>query len=318
MTRKNALQTLHITCAIDDSFWFPLSVVLVSLFETNKQNKLHIHLFSASLSSENVNKFENLCKKHEQDFSFYQLQLKDFEGFPVTSRISLATYYRIIMPQYLSKDIDKYLYIDADIIVLRDLSPMFDTNLDEYVIGAINDATGIDCNMHSKHEIPETHLYFNAGILLINRKKWIEENVTEKTLNYIKSNLEKCQFHDQDALNATIFNRRLKLPPIWNNQIALYFLPKQTLSEIYGPDYIEALRKPAIVHFNGIEKPWHSESGHPFRSKFDKYVKLSGFKKPNNKTELKKWIKKNIIYKLLGWGTVNGYYYQKTKKVYQA
>ena len=312
MTQPNK-KPLNIACAIDDSFVYPLSVMLISVLENNTEENIFIHLFSVSLSDSFILFFEKLVKKYNQSFKFYRLDADIFKNLPVNDRISYATYYRILMPSNIDKSVDRFLYLDADIIVDGNLSPIFSIDLKDKVFGAVNDITAIDGNMHIKHSIPDNYLYFNAGVLLIDRVKWIECLATEKVLKYLKDFRSLCDFHDQDALNATLYKERYPLLPEWNQQIGLFFIEHSLLDKVYSLNYIKAIKNPIVIHYNGSEKPWHYVSEHPFRKQFIRYAKLVEDLSFKNTLSFKKFVKRFIVYKFIGWGRVNKYYYYKTK-----
>lgn len=46
---------------------------------------------------------------------------------PVILYISRATYYRLLIPQILSEDIHKVLFLDCDIIVRHSLRPLWES-----------------------------------------------------------------------------------------------------------------------------------------------------------------------------------------------
>lgn len=305
---------LHIACAVDDSFSYPLAVMLVSLFQNHPEELLRIHLFSASLSDDNVARLQKLAQRYKQELVFYPLQPHLFEGLPTNDRISKAAYYRLLIPNNICKTVEKFLYLDADIIVTKRISDLLNQSMENYIIGAVNDITAIEMKMHLKHSIPSDFLYFNSGVLLINRIEWEKENISHKVINYIASNKELCQFHDQDGLNATLYNKRLELPPVWNQQIGLYYTDIDVLNRVYNGLHLEALKHPAIVHFNGSEKPWHQVSAHPWKKEFRKYASQAlefSWREPWN---WRKQAKRTLIYGLVGWIRVNRYYYQKQQK----
>ncbi|MBK8805453.1 MAG: glycosyltransferase family 8 protein [Bacteroidales bacterium] len=176
---------IHIACATDDGFAYPLAVMIVSVLENHKNQKVCIHLFSALLSENNKSKIEQLVKKYNQSFIFYRLNPLDFKAFPTSDRISSAAYYRLLMPGKIDKKAKRFLYLDADIIVINNLTPLFDLNMGETIFGAIHDVVAIDWKLHKKHNIPEQYLYFNSGVLLINREKWENINATQKLQNIL-------------------------------------------------------------------------------------------------------------------------------------
>jgi len=306
---------LNIALAVDDNFVYPLSVLIVSLLENNKQNDIKVHLFSASIKEVNITKIKELINSYNQKFRFYKLNQSDFANLPHKDRISVAAFYRVLIPEVIEESVDKYLYLDADIIVLGDISPLFEIDLKDYVIAAINDIAAIDMKKHDKHNIPEKYLYFNSGVLLVDKNNWLKANAGQRILKYRIENHDICDFLDQDGFNGALFKERLSIPPKWNQQIGLYFISYNVAEKVYenSTDIIEALKQPIIVHFNGREKPWNQVSAHPFQREFDKYSGMISSFKYYEAFNWKKFIKRNFIYKIFGWINVNRYYYYKTK-----
>ncbi|MGC8140689.1 glycosyltransferase, partial [Salmonella enterica] len=49
--------------------------------------------------------------------------------------------------------------------------------------------------------------FFNAGVLLIDYKKWREEGIGERALEFARANKEICVRWDQTALNILLYKR---------------------------------------------------------------------------------------------------------------
>lgn len=307
---------LNVACGVDDSFVDPLLVMITSLLENNREAKIELHLFSANISEVNVERIRKRVFCYNMDFRFYPLKKEDFAGFPISDRISCAAYYRILMPDLIDSSVSRFLYLDADIIVNRDLQELFELDLNSMVIGAVDDLVTIDCNMHHYLRLPREYAYFNSGVLLVDVGKWKDGKFGERVMKFIASNYELCQFHDQDALNAVLFNYRFSLPPKYNQQIGVFILRKSGILKVYNADaLIEAKKDPVIIHFNGYEKPWQYRSSHPYRFLFSKYSKIALPNSTNKqKHTFKEWFKKQIFYKLIGWGRYNRYIYYKIKQ----
>ncbi len=305
---------IHIACAVDEAFSYPLAVLLVSCFENNKDNKIKIHLFSASLSKTTVKKFSQISNRYNQEFEFYELKDDAFNDLPVTNRISTAAYYRILIPENIDNFVDKYLYLDADMIVTGDLKPLYSVDLNEKILAAVNDVAAIDMEKHKKHSIPDEFLYFNSGVLLIDKNNWLRTNAGARVLHYRKENNDICDFLDQDGLNGALYKERLHLPPKWNQQVGLFYVDDKVAEKAYPDgDINEAKNNPGIVHFNGGEKPWNKVSAHPYKNQFKNYARMVKEFEYSEKTDIKKLIKRHIIYRFFGWSRVNRYYYLKTK-----
>ncbi|WP_084797857.1 glycosyltransferase family 8 protein [Neobacillus mesonae] len=64
--------------------------------------------------------------------------------------------------------------------------------------------------------IPAEYTYFNAGVLLMNLQKWRENKISSQVIQYIKEHPKLIKLMDQDALNAVLYDKCLKLEPKWN------------------------------------------------------------------------------------------------------
>jgi len=263
-------ETIHIACAADNTYVQHTGVMLTSLFENNTSNNIHIHLFSAAFSEENKNHIENIVKKYRQSFSFYTLEQSLFDGCYISHHVSYATYYRIVIPKIIDKNISKILYLDTDIIVRKDLLPFWQTNIENAIIGAVLEPLFDD---FKRLNIPPENKYFNAGILMINIESWVSNNLTDIIFTYISNYKNLLTFWDQDALNANLYKNWFSLPPKWNQQSAVFELSRKKLLEVYREKELdEALNDPSIVHYTGSSKPWDYLNLHPMKGEYFKYL----------------------------------------------
>ncbi|MCI8961633.1 MAG: lipopolysaccharide biosynthesis protein [Clostridia bacterium] len=101
---------------------------------------------------------------------------------------------------------DKLLYLDIDIMVGKDISILYNINIEDYEYAAVREKYG------SKLIRPD---YINAGMLLLNIKKIKETKLLEKARKLIKT--KKLLFADQDAIFRST-TKKLILPRIYNEQ----------------------------------------------------------------------------------------------------
>lgn len=101
---------------------------------------------------------------------------------------------------------DKLLYLDIDIMVGKDISILYNINIEDYEYAAVREKYG------SKLIRPD---YINAGMLLLNMKKIKETKLLEKARELIKT--KKLLFADQDAIFRST-TKKLILPRIYNEQ----------------------------------------------------------------------------------------------------
>ena len=103
-------------------------------------------------------------------------------------------------------------------------------------------------------------------------------------LKFINESSEKLLYHDQDALNAILYNKWLSIDVKWNVQTHM-FSPNVKIKFIDDISLRYALKKPHIIHYTGRGKPWHYIAVHPLRKNYYKYLEFTpwrGFRSKSN------------------------------------
>lgn len=214
--------------------------------------EITVYLLNHSLSLEDIRKSENyLRKKCSITMKCINVKNTMFDQMTLGNQhFSIEMYYRILAQFFLPDCIDRVLWLDADIIVLKSLSDFYHQDFDgkKYVAAA-------DCGVNNskywkpikgKLGLPETYVYFNSGVLLINleclRKETSEDSIIAKTFMI----REKLTLPDQDILNY-LYHDDVKYADwkIYNYQYA-------------GETGIEAedFQRIAVLHYVGRNKPW--------------------------------------------------------------
>ena len=204
-----------------------------------------------------------------------------FPNIPNT-HVSEATYYRLFIENYLPKTLDRLVYLDADIVCLKNPIPYLNQELDKLeksqcLVAARTEVLKreVDKRYVNNSDTPWVRLsineeYFNAGIMIINFKKWIEEGYTSKFLNKLKKLNSKIIMWDQDVLNAVINGDYSKL--------SLFFNFKDNDLESRKDKNTYNFEEIIFYHFAGSGKPWKTNGA--FRRSSDFYH--SNYRKINN------------------------------------
>lgn len=203
---------------------------MLSLFDnTNAEVTIHI-LHDNTLTDDNRDKFTYLAGRYGQLVKFYNVEelcadkiAEIKETFPkaAETRFSLATFYRFFIPQVLSPDIGKAIYLDSDIIVNLDIKSLWQIELGEKILGVItHEAIGMISAVKSRPICTDGFIRFedsfNAGVLLMNLNLLRNEAAKlSEGLNFLREHPEN-KFLDQDILNYCFSTRTLKLPVKFN------------------------------------------------------------------------------------------------------
>ena len=156
--------------------------------------------------------------------------------------LSYATFFRYFIADEVQED--RVLYLDSDMIVHSKLDDLFTLDLQGYAIAAVQDFN---------HEGWLTT--FNAGMLLIDAKKWREKNSTQNLLELTAQHHEHV-YGDQGVLNMYFGDQWLHLDKEYNFMVGLdQFLHLSGNREWYQSDYYGNY-EPKIIHYTSESKPW--------------------------------------------------------------
>lgn len=258
-----------------------VSALFVSILENcmNKQAIFDFYVIDDNIDYKSKQLMLDTLVDYQATLHFLNINKKYFKNVVESDRIPQTAYFRIAIPElFRGKGVDKLLYLDCDMIAVTDIRDLWEKDLGNYTLGAVEDA-----GFHNRLELmgieTDSKLYFNSGLMLINVKKWLDEDITRRVLNYIQNNPEKLKFHDQDALNAILHDQWLPLHPHWNAQS--YIMKK----EIEHPNpagekaYEETRKAPKIIHFSGHVKPWSEEFTFSTKGYYQKYARKTAFGK---------------------------------------
>lgn len=174
--------------------------------------------------------------------------------------ITKETYYRLFIPWLLSDEYTSALYLDGDMVLRKDVYPLFGKLRHDKLICVVRDYWGI-CNCYMPNEpvreyresigLHDVDDYIIGGTILFNLPRFRKAHTFEDVLELTKSQTWKQ--HDQDVINILCKDSIGHLSADWgwmsdygNN----HYLPKALLDEING------VTDPAIVHYGGSRKPW--------------------------------------------------------------
>jgi len=293
------LQPILVVCAADNNYAMPLAVTMRSALENLKSTrKIFFYIIDGGITDFNKAKILKslITEKCEAEFIQIPDSLIDnileahqpMELGGSTTRpeyISIASFYRLLIPELLPDQIEKVIYLDCDLAVKGNLEQLWQTELGENYVLAVRDtwipyvsSPTAQLN-YKKLGIEQDCQYFNAGVLVINVRKWRADDFSTKAINYFRQNLEHIGLYDQGLLNALLVGKWGQLDPRWNfNATSFYdyssegYLSwKDSDSQFPEDTYYNLVRNPYIVHFVSEKKPWTSRHT-PRKEDFFEYV----------------------------------------------
>lgn len=228
--------------------WFDYTrVSIYSMLQNAKlEDNYHFFILSNSFTENDKNNFLLLNKIKKSEYTFITMDNNEFNNF-FKNPLGNSTNYRLKLASITN--VDKILYLDSDTFVLSDISEFYNTNIDDFYISAIKDKSWKSMRFRITND--ESFVFVNTGVILMNLKKFRENNLESKLFKYLEDNKEfgHC---DQDAINAICLNNIKYMPLKYNIMVGGFWAVS------YEPDEFEIAKKyPVIVHF--VNKPWKED-----------------------------------------------------------
>ncbi len=160
--------------------------------------------------------------------------LARFDGLATTAHWSLAIYARLLIPELL-QNLDRALYLDADTLVVDDLTQLWQTFMGDAAVAGVHDNGWRNERLFFPFN---AHGYINSGVLLVNLAAWRGQGLAERVINFL--HLYSPTFPDQTAINTVC--RPMLVGDRWNVMVGD--------NERWRWDGF------GIVHFTSFHKPW--------------------------------------------------------------
>lgn len=279
---------IELLFATDDRYTPILAAALVSIRDNrNNDDVIRIHIFEDGVTPENMRKLYAL-QDDAFRIVFYDISvgIQDIrkKGVPPFKE-SWMTYARLLCGSTLSSDIGRVLYLDCDVMVKSSLGKLFETDMDGRTIAAACDIVPLTY-LHALG-IQSPFAYFNGGVLLIDLKRWREDNVEDSLFGAILKDKRAYHYADQDWLNLQFAKTWKVLPMRYCIFYPVYHWPYKcvvTMREgdegfYEEADYLKETEKPVIIHMTGIvnPQPWKQGSKGEEREEWLSYLRKTSF-----------------------------------------
>lgn len=259
--KKNLLEknkNFNIAYGVDKNFLLGAAISINSVLINNIDTDFNFHLFTDYIDDEYIQRFQKMITKYNSNIIIYLLDAEELKQLSTSDFWSYATYFRLIAFEYLSTNINSILYLDADVICKGSLKELFQLNLANSFAAVVLDVDNMQQSSATRLKLTDLNgKYFNAGVIYVNLKKWIENDLSKKSLELVrgKTNFGKLKYLDQDALNILFQTQNIYLSRDYNciytlkNELAYHDLSKykNTITD-----------STILIHFTGVTKPWHT------------------------------------------------------------
>ena len=284
-----------VALAADENFAMPLAVTVRSALERlSPERMLRIYVMDAGLTDATKERLERSWADGRYEVTWVSVDSSALGEAPISGHVNLVSYYRILMPRVLPADVDRVIYLDADLVICADLAQLWDCELAGQLCLAAQDcaapyldaAVALEnyavCGRHLGSPRPIANYrelglspgaaYFNAGVLLVDLAGWRAGDLSGQMIACLEANKRYVRWWDQYAMNVVLAGRWVRL----------------MRDGIKGPTFFRirrGLRVRSIKpHTRGCEtiltsstsrlryKPWLMSCLHPSRKQFFEVV----------------------------------------------
>lgn len=252
---------INISFAINNSYIDHCCATIKSILKNvSIKYQLNFFILSEKLSEKNK---QILIKAANTNFSkvqFIEINPEDFSTLPTHkyNYFKVVNYFRIKIPSLLPS-IDKMIYLDSDLIVNSDISVLWEIQLGNNYLACAEDNVPETKRLQELIELPDDYIYYNSGVLVLNCKKWRDDNIEEKLFEFGKKFYDNIYIVDQDLLNLTINRDIIYFDKYWNYQVnfSLNTNPNIDLKNIKIIHYLGPLKAFHMPVFNKLSRIYY-------------------------------------------------------------
>ena len=259
---------IPVTFICNNNYVMQVSVVITSLIKNKYKNTIYdIYIFVDSLSTKSKQILNSLS---DESIYINIIELGNkYKSLCNNTRWPNLIFFKFDIP-FILKQYDKIIFLDADTIVLKDLTELYNINLKDSYAGVVNDIAQVLKNT----QFDFLDNYFNIGFIMFNAKKIRQDFSVKQLINCYKKNINTFVSPEQDTFNY-IFNNNIKCLSYKWQYITLY---NKFLNIFLKEFYKENIKKEdiCILHYASLY-PWkHKNIG--FDKVWIEYYKLSPYK----------------------------------------
>jgi len=251
-----------------------VAVVMASIRRSALPTTRHrFHVIYDGAEGADLKAFRKLTHGQETRVHFASSR---FDKHGQVGHISSAALLRTQLPVVLP-DVRRVLYLDADLIVQRDLADLFDTDLDGCVMAGV-----VDIGMYAMiHRLmannepaifnhmantvgldPHQTLYVNSGMLLLDLEALRAMSFSRLAADVLDRRGNEFIWRDQDLINHLLAGKVKQLDPRWN-VLASLMLDADEHSHVPAslqPALAAQEQEQWILHYTAWAKPWNSDN----------------------------------------------------------
>lgn len=241
-----------------DRAYLPVFVTCVrSFLRFPCKNGYQIYILHSDLTDDDIGMLRRRFSGRGARFFPIYVDPDDFRSFPDSIRYPKTMYYRVFASKYLPDGLDRILYLDPDIVVIKPLEELYSKPFGDAVLYACTHVHEFLTRVNQlRLGIRDDVAYINTGVLLMNLEALRSSFSERRLLEYVGERGQWFTLPDQDIITALYGKRTILLDTM------VYNLSDRILSRYNaepgnpkrGLDWVR--EHTVIIHYFGPNKPW--------------------------------------------------------------
>lgn len=299
---------MNIAYHSSDSYSPVLGTSIVSLLANNKDiDEINIYVIEDHISEQNKRRLNDMVTQYNRTLFFIPMpdmnKSQNLGLKEVRSDWIFNSYCRLYLDQILPENVEKVLYLDSDVLVLDNLSELWNIDMQGKCVAAVCDA--LSNEYYEMLGMSKTSHYCNSGMQLQDLKMWKEQKIGDCVREYVHKSGGYIFFMEQTVFNVVLQDNILLLPPKFNTYTLFQSLSYKELMKLRNPrdfynaeEIKEAIKKPQIVHLTSTflitNRAWFDVTNHPMKEVYKTFKKMTPWKDEPLFPDNRNWSKKLV------------------------
>lgn len=298
MTQSPNNREIVVATASDDNYAIGMAVTIRSaMHHLPVDRSLRVYVLDGGIAEDTKTKVLESWQHSRVAVEWIRPDMRALEGLLTIGHLNACTYLRLLMPHVLPRSLKKVIYLDADLLIRRNIAEIWDTPIDDHpVLAAVEVAAPfVDCatvfpasperykytaepnpvKNYRDLGIPGHRKFFNAGVLCVNLDRWRKDDIPRQAMQCLHDHKDFVLWCDEYALNVVTSGQWGEIDARWNQGAAFNSYPCWQESPFEKPVYESIKDDPWIIHFTWIKKPWLEDCKHPFQEEFLTYLDMT-------------------------------------------
>ena len=286
---NSSRKTIPIVLCCSDMYVPISSVCIASILENSSEEYFYdIFIFYRNISDKNRHILASMIQQKNASLRLINVQTLITNIDIATSFSGMEIYFKLFTPYILRKYSGNAIYLDSDIVCNSDISELFEIDLGNSVIGAVehlywSSIAQMDGGSRKEYVYQvlgrrDASSCINSGMLLFNLDAFRQYMSFDMLIDVF--NFYKWRCHEQDVVN-TFFEDVMKyLPEQYNFTVESKKRKVMSYVKKFEPTKYDAIirakKSPLVIHYASGTRPWNSLDV-DFSKEFWEYAKKSPY-----------------------------------------